>query len=87
MATILCGKCKVPVKGPSQPNASDILSCPECELSDTFEVAMKDATAFAEDHVAGQVRATLKRATAGRKNVKFKPGNRPTRSYRFILDL
>lgn len=46
--TILCGKCRVGIEGPAEPDAQTTYNCPSCGHSDTYENVMASVTAFAE---------------------------------------
>jgi hypothetical protein len=86
MPAILCGKCRVPVDGPSKPAPEDMLTCPKCGEKDTFAKVMEDIRAYAVDRIGSGVQQALKKATAGKKSLTYKPAPRQSRSYRFILD-
>jgi hypothetical protein len=51
IVNILCGKCKVEVEGPTEPDAKSTYSCPSCGNSDTFEKVMASVEAFTEELV------------------------------------
>lgn len=84
MALLACGKCKVALEGPSKPKPVDVLTCPRCGDSDTFERAFAEANEFLKDKVASEFSAGLTKAVRGSKTMKYKPASRVKREFRFI---
>ncbi len=57
-ATITCGKCRVPLKGPSNPKPNDLLTCPQCGS----QIETKAAVEQARKLIGAEVEKTLKDA-------------------------
>ena len=83
-ADILCGRCKVVVKGPAEPGPNDMVTCPRCGRSDTFKSALKSAGEFLEDSVGEALFKDIKSSFRGVSGVQVSQCPRPHRSYRFI---
>lgn len=43
---VLCGYCRVPLKGPPEPNPDDRYACPICGEGDRFEVVMNEVAEY-----------------------------------------
>jgi hypothetical protein len=50
--SILCGKCRVGLEGPAEPDPESVYTCPVCGQSDSFENVMASVTAFSEELMA-----------------------------------
>jgi hypothetical protein len=83
---ILCGSCRADIEGPKDFTNESVFRCPECGQSDTYENIVKEAQAYFEDAVAKHFDKTLSKIARGSSAMTYTGSNRPTRSYRFILD-
>jgi hypothetical protein len=81
---LACGQCKTPLDGPARPNAEDILACPGCGNSDTFENVQRIVGEFMKEHAAEQARDMLRGVARRSETFTFNEAPRPKGVYRFI---
>lgn len=84
--TILCGKCRVPVKGPSDPKDHDMITCPTCGRSDNFKNVMRSVIAFVEETAGRYLQESIGKAARGSKLLKVTSKPIPKGSHPFIAD-
>ena len=86
---IKCAKCNVALKGSSvNPEPNDIVACPNCGISDTFENAVREAsTGLAEDLGNSIIADAFEKATRGSDFMTFKKDKRPKKQRRFTIDI
>lgn len=82
---ILCGSCKTPVQGPSEPADDDIIKCANCGQSDCFGVVLESITRYATDAAGRHLQQRAKQAVRGSKFITFKADPIPNRTYRWIV--
>jgi len=87
IADVLCSTCNVPIRGPSSPKPTDLLSCPKCGVSGTHTEVMASVKGYSTEHVGGQVQSMLGNAFRGNKSVTFTPTATSSRKYQFIVKL
>lgn len=87
IATILCGSCKVPVEGPEEPKPQDLIACPRCGRSDSFETVVASVSQYSRDFVEQHLVDELQRTASRSKFLQFQGKGVPIRSYAFIADL
>ncbi len=85
--SVLCGKCKVAVDGPTNPKSKDIFTCPKCGRSDNFKNVMASVEKHTLDLMSNHMSDALNGSTRGNKLVKFTGKRIPNRSYPFVSDL
>lgn len=83
----LCGKCKVALKGPAEPEAQSVFACPVCGESDTYENVVRIAGEFFAEESARYLQEKARAVAAGSKFITFKGELIPQRQHRFIVDL
>lgn len=83
---ILCGVCKVPLKGPTEAKPHDRFSCPRCGASDTRQNVERIAGEYVTDQLAEQVSSQFANAFRGSKSVTITKSSRPKRMHRFMID-
>lgn len=87
ITNVQCGLCKVPLKAPVEPKAEDVIICPECGDSDTYENVLREVRDYVEEQAAQHLEKALASGVKGSDMLKFTPTVRPKRTYRFIVDL
>ncbi|WP_136443673.1 hypothetical protein [Pacificoceanicola onchidii] len=85
--SVLCGACRVALKGPANPDPQDVFSCPSCGRADSFDNVMASVKAFIVELTERRLEETMRKAARGSKVIKVtgKPvqkGNHP-----FIADV
>lgn len=85
--TVLCGKCKVSVEGPTNPKSQDIFSCPSCGRNDRFDNVMTSVQAHVTEVAAKKLQDSLKSGLRGSKFVKVTGKPVKQGSHRFISNL
>lgn len=84
--SVLCGACRVPLKGPADGQSDNVFSCPTCGRGDTRENVLKEVEAFVTELAQRSLQESM-RKTAGRsKLLQFKGKPIPKKSYRFVTD-
>ncbi|MEX0956965.1 MAG: hypothetical protein WDZ83_17340 [Rhizobiaceae bacterium] len=83
----LCGKCKVALQGPAQPEPESVFTCPECGESDTYENVVRIAGEFFHEQSARFLQEKARSVAAGSKFITFKGEPIPKRQHRFVVDL
>ncbi len=83
---ILCGACRVPIKGPADGKAENVFTCPECGRSDTRENVLKEVKAFVTEMAERHLQESMRKAARSSKMLQFKGKPIPKKSYRFITD-
>ncbi|MGD2132529.1 MAG: hypothetical protein PVI23_07025 [Maricaulaceae bacterium] len=81
---LACGACEVPLKGPAQPKAEDIVACPDCGRSDTFKRAKSEADKFFKDQLGRGLSGGLAKLARRTPGLTHKPAHRVKRDFRFI---
>lgn len=85
--SILCGSCRVPVKGPAEPKEQDAITCPSCGRSDNFKNVMASVHASVQE-LAGNALQKIIRESVGRsKVIQVKTKPIPKGDYPFVVDL
>jgi hypothetical protein len=82
---ILCAQCKVPAEGPPEPQASDMISCPNCGREETFEDFQRSLQQQGEEYAARVMNKTLSGIAARSSGIKYTPGVVPKRTHNFIV--
>lgn len=85
--TILCGSCRIPVEGPTNPKDQDTFSCPSCGNADTLENVMASARAFSEEFAANFLQESIREATRGSKIIKATLHPIPKGNHPFVVDM
>lgn len=83
---VLCGYCRIPVKGPADPDIKDVFSCPDCGNSDTIENVMASAKAFVVELAQRHLQEAARETARGSKFIKFDGKSIPKKEHRFITD-
>lgn len=84
--SILCGVCRVPIRGPDDGQDDSVFSCPRCGSSDTRENVLKEVKAFVTELAQRSLQDAMKKAARGSKILHFKGKPIPKKSYRFVTD-
>ncbi|RCW80937.1 hypothetical protein [Phyllobacterium bourgognense] len=84
-AQVLCGKCKVPIQGPTEPTEDSIFKCPDCGASDTHADVMKEVGEYFHDTTARTLQSHMKKAARSSKMITYKGKDVADREYKFIL--
>ena len=85
---IKCGKCRVPMEGPKDPQPQDVLTCPACGQHETFENVMKEVEEYIAEAVEKKHGDSLDYASRGsEESPSFERDPDGQKSYRFIVDL
>ncbi len=84
---ILCGKCEVPLEGPTNPGANDTMRCPRCGITEKFHKVAAEVNHFLADHTSQQISKTMRSVARGSKHLKVTTKPVKKRHYRFIVDL
>lgn len=79
-----CGRCKMPLKGPSGSQPDSRLSCLVCGESDTFENVQRIIGEFLKEYARDQIGDMLRDATSRSYSMTFKETPRPKGVYRFV---
>jgi hypothetical protein len=61
-ASIDCGKCHVPLQGPTNPKPDDILTCPKCGGNIRLDKALKQARELAKTALTKGLKDAFKKA-------------------------
>ena len=61
-ATIDCGRCRVPLQGPSNPKDNDLLTCPRCGGQIKTKDAVKQAGDIFKSSVEKQLKDAIRKA-------------------------
>lgn len=85
--TILCGPCRVPVKGPTNPNGNDAFSCPSCGNSDTFDNVVASVKAFVTEVAGNNLQETVRKVARGNKFIKATLHPIPKGTHPFFVDM
>jgi hypothetical protein len=85
--TILCGKCRVPVEGPAEPQDHDMITCPACGRSSNFKNVMKSVSAFVQEAAGRSLQESMRKAARGSKVMKFTGQPIPKGSHPFVVNL
>ena len=85
--TILCGKCRIGVEGPAEPDAHDVITCPSCGNHDNFENVLASVTAFSEELMAEYFDKKMVDTFRSSKIIKVKGHPEPKRFHPFISDM
>ncbi len=85
--TILCGTCKVAVKGPANPEPKDVITCPSCGKSDSFENVMASVQAFVHEASSRYLNEALRETARGSKMLEFSGKPIPKGNHPFFVDL
>jgi hypothetical protein len=85
--TILCGSCRIPVEGPTDPSVQDTFSCPSCGKADTFDNVMASARAFSVEFAANLLQESIRKATRGSKIIKATLHPIQKGNYPFVVDI
>ena len=83
----LCGKCKVALKGPAEPEPESVFACPVCGESDTYQNVVRIAGEVFHEQSARFLQEKARSVAAGSKFITFKGEPVPKRQHRFIVDL
>lgn len=84
--SILCGACRVPIKGPADGKDENVFTCPGCGRSDTRENVLKEVKAFVTELAQRSLQESMRKAARGSKMLQFKGKAIQKKSYRFITD-
>ena len=84
--TILCGKCKVALQGPSDGKDENVFSCPSCGASDTRKDVLRIVAQYVEEVTARALQESMRKATRGSKFLKLTAKPIPKRSYKYVAD-
>ena len=85
--TIICSRCKVPVQGPEEPASDDIISCPECGVSDTFDKVFKEVEAWTVDMMEASLDKSLREVARGSSVLSVSGSPKSVGRYRFITTM
>ena len=85
--TVLCGSCKVPVDGPSNPASHDVLSCPKCGRSDQLSDVMVWVKKYTTDKMADYMAKGFERSARSSSGFTYKRGPRHVGEYRYITNM
>lgn len=83
---ILCGRCKVPIQGPSDGNDQSVFSCPSCGASDTRKEVLRIVAKHVQEVTARAMQEGLRKSMRGNKFIKLDAKPIPKRTYKFISD-
>jgi hypothetical protein len=83
---ILCGACRVPVKGPADGEAKNLFACPDCGRSDTRENVLAEVKAFVTELAERSLQESMRKAARGSKILQFEGKTIPKREYRFVTN-
>jgi len=84
---ILCGRCKVPLKGPGDSNPQSRFSFPQCGTGDTRENVLREVGEQVKEQAARHLQEIMRRAACGSSILQFKGNPIPKRTYRFTTDV
>jgi len=82
---ILCGNCKTPVQGPTEPSDDDVIKCSSCGQADRYADVLESAKEYATDAAARHLQKSAEDAVRGSKFMTFKADPVPHRHYRWIV--
>ena len=85
--TILCGACRIPVEGPANPKAQDMISCPTCGRSDNFENVMRSVEACITELTSHHLQKTIRETVGRHKFIKITTKPVPHGNHPFVVDL
>lgn len=85
--SVLCGACKVEVKGPTDPKPEDTFSCPICGRADSLKNVMASAQAFVVEASSRYLQESMREVARGSKMLKFEGKPIPHGNHPFIVDL
>lgn len=80
---MLCAKCRVPVQVVPDPKPEDMVTCPQCGESDTFENVKRSLGQQAAEWAQRKLADSFK----GLKGFTYTEGHREKRHHRFIVEL
>ncbi|MBL4692637.1 MAG: hypothetical protein JKY92_04840 [Magnetovibrio sp.] len=85
---IKCATCNIALAPPSNdPQPHEIVSCPECGVSDTYENIIQEVKEYATEQAGDKLSSMLESTAKKSKIMSFKKERRPKKNYRFIVDL
>ncbi len=84
--TVLCGKCEVPLDGPSGGNDEDMFTCPSCGRSDNRKNVLRIVSKYVEEITARALQESLRKSMRSNKFVKLGGKPIPKRSHKFVVD-
>lgn len=84
---VLCGRCKVPLKGPGDSDPQGRFSCPKCGNGDTRENVLREVGEHVKEQAARHLQEEMRSTARSSKFIKFEGKPIPKRSYRFIADI
>lgn len=85
--TVLCGKCKVGLEGPTDAKPESVFACPRCGQSDKLKNIHRIVGEFVKEETARHLQKKMRDAARGSKVLQFKGSPIPKRSHRFVVDL
>lgn len=81
---ILCGRCKVPLQGPTEAEDEDVFSCPSCGESDTRTEVLRVTAQYIQEVTARALQEKLRKSLRGNKFIKATGKAIPRRSHKYI---
>ncbi|GLK80131.1 hypothetical protein GCM10008174_18720 [Methylopila turkensis] len=85
--TVLCGKCKIGLEGPTDPKPESVFSCPRCGEGDKLKNIHRIVGEFVKEETARHFQQKLRDVARRSKFLQFKGNTIPKRSHRFVVDL
>ena len=85
---VLCARCRVPLKGPAEPDSDARFACPSCGEGDTHEAVMREVGEYVQEMAAKNLSESL--ANAARSSTFLKVTSKYTpsgRQWRFIANV
>ena len=82
----LCGKCRVPIKGPANPKPNDIFACPKCGRSAKLKDVTASIKSFLEEAAGRHLQESMRQSFRGSKIIKVNTKPLPKRSHPFVVD-
>jgi len=84
---VKCAQCKVPVKGPADPNDDSVFTCPSCGRSDTYQAIIKEIEASSAHQVEDKFASDMERIARTSEHMQVRRSGPPQKKPRFFVDL
>jgi hypothetical protein len=84
---VLCGKCKIFVKGPAEPDAESVFACPKCGTSDTYQNIIAEVAEYQKIQTTKQLQGQLGSIASEHKWMNLTLNPVPEKNFRFVIDL